>query len=158
LTSTTKINIHHLNNWQREIFRRKTGNMTSRPQSTSWLEVEDDFLYDLYRRIWDELITEHLDDNCKNFLPLPVPASRQREWARRFNEEFEGTAQKGSDEIRPHRSYGAINTRRHRAQGITNDFRLKRNNPHPKDKEGEGDENGKSSKAPKTDDSSSKPH
>jgi hypothetical protein len=140
-------NINHLNNWRREILRRKTGNMTNRPQSTHWLEVEDDFLYDLHRELWDELIAEHPDENPQDFLPLPVPASRQREWASRFNEEFEGTLQEGSDEIRPHRSFGAINTHRHRVQRIINDFRLERNNPHPKDKEEETDEKGKTSKS-----------
>lgn len=161
-------NIHHLNNWRREIFRRKIGNMTDRPQRTSWLEVEDDFLYELHRALWDELIVEHPDENPQNFLPLPVPASRQREWARRFNEEFEGTAQEDSEQVRPHRSYGAINTRRHRVQRIINDFRLERNNPHPKGNEEDADQKSKTSKtskplpksikAPTKDDNSSKSH
>jgi hypothetical protein len=140
-------NIHRLNNWRREIFRRRTGNITNRLQNTLWLEDEDDFLYELHRELWDELIAEHPDENPQNFLPLPVPASRQREWATRFNEEFEGTLQDGSDELRPQRSYGALNTRRHRVQRIIDDFRLERNDPHPKDEEDEANDKGKTTKA-----------
>jgi hypothetical protein len=139
--------INKLNNWRREIFQRKTG-IQNNPRSTTWLEVEDDFLYELHRELWDDLIAEHPDDDPQSFLPLPVPASRQREWAERLNEEFEGTLQNGSDEPRPNRSFGALNTRRHRVQRIINDFALERNDPHPKDKEEEANDKGKMTKPP----------
>jgi hypothetical protein len=137
--------IYILNNWRREVFQRVTGVVT-RPRSIPWLEIEDDFLYDLHRELWDDLIALHPDRNPQSFLPLPVPASRQREWARRLNEEFEGTVQDGSDDPRPHRTFGAINIRRHRVQRIVNDFRLERNDPHPKENEGKGNEKTKTSK------------
>ena len=141
--------VNMLNNWRREIFARVDGIVT-RPRSIPWLEAEDDFIYDLHRELWDELMAEQPEAHPKSLLPLPVPASRLREWAKKFNDEFEGTIRKGSDEARPNRSSGAINTRRHRVQRIIDDFRLERNNPRPKDEQDETVGKGRTTRRPST--------
>jgi hypothetical protein len=88
------------------------------PRSIPWVEAEDDFLYELHRERGGELMAEDPEADPQSFLPLSVPQSRQREWAKRFNEEFEITTREGSDIPRPNRSFGDINTCRLRIQRI----------------------------------------
>ena len=141
--------VNVLNNWRREIFARVDG-ITTHPRSIPWVEAEDDFIYDLHRELWDELMAEQPDADPQSLLPLPVPASRLREWAQRFNDEFGGIVQAGSEDPRPNRSAGAINTRRHRVQRIIDDFRLERNNPRPKDVQDETAGKGRTMRRPST--------
>ena len=123
-----------LNSWRREVFGRIDGAVTQ-PRSVPWLDAEDDFIYDLHRERWDELIAAQPNVDPQSLLPLEVRAPRQREWAQRFNAQFAGHIVEGSDQRRPNRSFGAINTRRHRIQRVVNDFGLEPNDPHPKGEE-----------------------
>ena len=119
-----------LNAWRRQSFSRITG-IRQRPASREWLPVEEDFIYELHRELYEELQREFPDVDPAELLPFIVTSKHKVEWTDRFNKQFAGTIQNSSDEPRPARKRGAIDIHRARMESIIRDFKVKRNVPRP---------------------------
>jgi hypothetical protein len=111
-----KTHIAQLNQWRPENMSRVTG-ILLRPGAQKWTEEELDYLYDLHM----ELLQNKMEETGKGedeLLPMTVPNSRLKEWAKRLSQKFNGRVMREGEEPRHDRQPAAINTQRVRTPNI----------------------------------------